>query len=58
MIQVSVRGSDGAVTKAEFETNAVEIIDGALIIYTYGAKEHWAGFAPGQWLAYERLDIR
>lgn len=57
MIQVSTIDPDGNIVKVEFETNAVEIIDGALIIYTHGAREHWAGFAHGQWLTYERIDI-
>lgn len=57
MIQVSIVDQNGSIAKIEFETDAIEIIDGVLIIYTAGAKEHWAGFAPGQWLTYERLDV-
>lgn len=57
MIQVIIPADDGAVSHVDFETNAVEVIDGALVVYTYGAKDFIAGFAPGQWLTFQRMDL-
>lgn len=57
MIQVVTEDASGELKPLEFDTNAVEVIDGALIVYTHGAKDFLAGFAPGQWKTFQRLDI-
>lgn len=57
MIQVSIPTPQGGVTSVDFDTNAVEVIDGALVVYTYGAKDFIAGFSPGQWLTFQRMDL-
>lgn len=55
MIEVSALNINDEQVSVKFETNAVEIIDGALIVYTEGAKNFMAGFAPGQWLSFQNL---
>lgn len=57
MIEVVTRNSDGKLVPVEFATNAVEIIDGALVIYTEGARDFWAGFNRDQWVTFQRLDV-
>ncbi|MGV0426910.1 hypothetical protein [Corynebacterium pyruviciproducens] len=57
MIEVTVINDRGERVGVRFETNAVEVIDGALIIYTFGAKDYLAGFAPGAWAGFQRLDV-
>lgn len=57
MIEVVTIDRDGNIQPVRFETNAVEIIDGALVIYTEGARDFWAGFSSGQWLTFQRLDV-
>lgn len=57
MIQVVTQDAHGNLKPLDFDTNAVEVMDGALVVYTWGARDFWAGFAPGQWLSFERLDV-
>lgn len=58
MIEVVTADAQGELQSLRFETNAVEVIDGALIVYTQGAKDFWAGFAPGHWHTFQRLDVK
>lgn len=53
MIEVITQDSDGERVKCVFDTNAVEVIHGALIVYTRNAKSILAGFAPSQWLTFQ-----
>ncbi|GAB3946747.1 hypothetical protein [Corynebacterium tapiri] len=55
MIEVSALNINDELVSVKFETNAVEVIDGALIVYTEGAKNFIAGFAPGQWFSFHNL---
>ena len=56
MIEVTVLDDGSSLRTVRFHTNAVEVIDGALIVYTEGAKNFIAGFAPGQWVRFQNLD--
>lgn len=56
MIEVTVFDDGQSLKTVRFQTNAVEVIDGALIVYTEGAKNFIAGFAPGQWIRFQNLD--
>lgn len=47
MIQVVTQDAHGNLKPLDFDTNAVEVMDGALVVYTWGARDFWAGFAPG-----------
>ena len=55
MIQVTTRTEKGELGTVEFDTNSLEVIDGALVIYTVNAEDLLAGFAPGQWLTWQKL---
>lgn len=55
MIQVNTRTEKGEIVPVNFDTNAIEVQEGALIIYTYDAKDLLAGFAPGQWVTWQKL---
>lgn len=56
MIQVVTENEQGEKIACDFDTNAVEVIDGALVIYTHGAKSILAGFAPGHWSTFQFLN--
>lgn len=59
MIEVTTRDEKGELTAARFDTDSVEVTNsGALIIYTYQARDYIAGFAEGQWLTFQRMDVR
>lgn len=55
MLEVVSRDENGALKPLRFETNAVEVMDGALIVYSYGGKYPIAGLAPGQWVSFQML---
>lgn len=57
MIEVVTRTKDGELKPVQFRTNAIEIIDGALVVYTEGARDFWAGFNRDQWVTFQRLDV-
>lgn len=57
MIEVTVRKDHGELATLSFDSNAVEVIDGALVIYTQQARDFIAGFAPGQWVRFQNLDV-
>lgn len=57
MLEVNAITNDGQILEMTFNTRAVEVIDGALVIYDYD--EHTgevrgvrAGFAPGKWATF------
>lgn len=56
MIQVVTENEQGEKIACDFDTNAVEVIDGALVVYTHGAKSILAGFAPGHWSTFQFLN--
>lgn len=56
-VQVFALGTDDKPVVCDYDTDAVEVIDGALVIYTRGAKGVTAGFAPGRWMTFEMLPI-
>lgn len=59
MIEVVTRRESGELVSAQFDTDSVEVTNsGALIIYTYQARDYVAGFAEGQWLTFQRLDVK
>lgn len=55
MIEVQALNEDGERVGLQFDTNAIEVMDGALIVYTTDAKNFLAGFAPGEWLTFQNL---
>lgn len=58
MIEVTTRNERGEVSAVQFDTDAVEVTQaGALIVYTFQARDYIAGFAAGQWLTFQRLDV-
>lgn len=58
MIEVTTRDQAGEIQSVEFDTDAVEVTQsGALIVYTFQARDYIAGFAAGQWLTFQRLDV-
>lgn len=57
MLEVNAITNDGDVIEMTFPTRAVEVIDGALIIYDYDettgdVRGVRAGFAPGRWATF------
>lgn len=56
MLEVNTLSKDGEILTFTFDSTAIEIIDGALVILTKDAKGHIAGFAPGHWLSFQTLD--
>lgn len=58
MIEVTTRNQTGEIKGVKFDTDAVEVTQsGALIVYTFQARDYIAGFAAGQWLTFQRLDV-
>ena len=57
MLQVTIRDDKGELKPLEFDAQAVEVIDGALIILTDDAKFFVAGFAPGQWVTFQNMSL-
>lgn len=58
MIEVTTRNEDGEIEGLRFDTDSLEVDpSGALIVYTRQARDFYAGFAPGQWLTFQRLDV-
>ena len=55
MIQVNIRDEHGAIKPLDFDTNAVEVMDGALIVSSMDARDFLAGFAAGQWLTFQKM---
>ena len=55
MIEVQALNEDGERVGLRFDTNAIEVIHGALIVYSTDAKNFLAGFAPGEWLTFQNL---
>lgn len=56
MIQVISKTFPGEIKPVDFDSNAVEIIEGALIVYAQDAKDLLAGFAPGSWLGFQKFE--
>lgn len=57
MIEVAVLDKNGGITPVQFNTDKVEIMDGALIVLSDDARFFLAGFAPGQWLSFQNLGV-
>lgn len=52
-LEVTIPTKEGKPKGLYFLSTVVEVIDGALVIYTADAKGFIAGFAPGQWLTFQ-----
>ena len=54
MLRITHGEVDGQQVTTDFDTNAVEIIDGCLVVYAdTAASRTLAGYAPGAWAAFE-----
>ena len=53
MLKVTVVSENGTPQVLGYDTTALDIRDGSLIVYESNAEFIVAGFAPGQWLEFE-----
>lgn len=52
MLEVLAIGEHDELTIYRFDSTAIEILEGALVVYRSDQSGFLAGFAPGQWLRF------
>lgn len=56
MLEVIVSNKDGQLTPLTYDTKAVQIIDGSLIVMDASSQYMVAGYAPGRWSAFHIVE--